>query len=152
MTIRAYTRCDRVVLKLNGRQVDSRHIATGSITAVFTLPYTPGTLTAVAYRGTRIVAEETLAGSLEDGSTASMSETTWERLRGMLTRFMKNLDDRERQIVRARYALGQYRTVQTFQSIADKLGVSKERVRQLEQRAVGKLQKMAEENAPEAVA
>ena len=97
------------------------------------------------------VAEESLEGSLEDQASASMSEQTWERLRSLLGRFLKNLDDRERMIVRARYALGNNRKIQTFQSIADKLGVSKERVRQLEQRAVGKLQKMAEEQAVESV-
>ena len=91
------------------------------------------------------VAEETIEGSIDEGSTASMDEKTWERLRGMLAKFLGNLDKRERLIVRSRYALGQFRTVQTFQSIADKLGVSKERVRQLEQRAVGKLQAMAAE-------
>mgnify|MGYP002624536842 CR=1 FL=1 len=91
------------------------------------------------------VAEETIEGSVDEGSTASMDEKTWERLRGMLAKFLGNLDKRERLIVRSRYALGQFRTIQTFQSIADKLGVSKERVRQLEQRAVGKLQAMAAE-------
>ncbi|RMF39031.1 MAG: RNA polymerase subunit sigma-70, partial [Planctomycetota bacterium] len=34
--------------------------------------------------------------------------------------------------------------VKTFQRLADILGVSKERVRQLEQRAVKKLQRMAQ--------
>jgi RNA polymerase primary sigma factor len=35
--------------------------------------------------------------------------------------------------------------VKTFQTIADRLGVSKERVRQLEQRAMSKLRAMAAE-------
>ena len=91
------------------------------------------------------VEEQSIEGSLEETSTASMDEKTWERLRNMLARFLRNLDKREQLIVRARYALGRHRTIQTFQSIADKLGVSKERVRQLEQRAVGKLQRMAQE-------
>lgn len=92
------------------------------------------------------VPEESIEGALEDAGTASMDERTWERLRKMLTDFMGHLDQREQLIVRARYALGQHRKVQTFQSIADKLGVSKERVRQLEQRAVGKLRTMAAED------
>ncbi|HAC91139.1 MAG TPA: RNA polymerase subunit sigma-70, partial [Planctomycetaceae bacterium] len=33
--------------------------------------------------------------------------------------------------------------IKTFQVLADKLGISKERVRQLEQRAVAKLQALA---------
>lgn len=98
------------------------------------------------------VDEETIEGSIEESGTASMDEKTWDRLRKMLSKFLGNLDKRERLIVRARYALGQHRTIQTFQSIADKLGVSKERVRQLEQRAVGKLQQMASETHVDSVA
>lgn len=78
-----------------------------------------------------------------------MDDKTWERLRTMLSQFLGGLDKRERLILKARYALGNHRKVPTFQSIADKLGVSKERVRQLEQRAVGKLQKMATEAGAE---
>ncbi len=87
--------------------------------------------------------ESSLAGAAEDSGTASMDDKTWERLRAMLLTFLSGLDQRERLIVKARYALGAHRKIQTFQSIADELGVSKERARQLEQCAVGKLQKMA---------
>jgi len=93
-----------------------------------------------------MIAEGAIEGSLEDRGTASMDEKTWERLRNLLGGFLDRLDKRERMIVQARYALGKHRNVQTFQSIADKLGVSKERVRQLEQRAVGKLRNMAAES------
>ena len=55
------------------------------------------------------------------------------------------LDRRERFIIRSRYALGSHRKVRTCQFLADKLGISKERVRQLELRAVGKLRDMAAE-------
>ncbi|MEQ8786306.1 MAG: sigma-70 family RNA polymerase sigma factor [Pirellulaceae bacterium] len=89
------------------------------------------------------VPEDWIEDSLEDRGASSMNESTWETLRGMMADFLERLDEREQLIVRARYALGRQRTVQTFQSIADKLGVSKERVRQLEQRAVAKLRAMA---------
>ena len=56
---------------------------------------------------------------------------------------IKQLDRRERFIIRCRYALGSHRKVKSLQFLADKLGVSKERVRQLEIRAVRKLQSMA---------
>lgn len=91
------------------------------------------------------VPEDSIEETLDEGGAASMDERTWERLRTMLSKFLGKLDKRERLIVKARYALGKHRKIQTFQSIADKLGVSKERIRQLEQRAVGKLQKMATE-------
>ncbi len=63
-----------------------------------------------------------------------MDVNTWERLRNLLSKIMHRLDRREQLIIRCRYALGPHRKVKTFQAIAEKLGVSKERVRQLEQR------------------
>ncbi|QDV49997.1 sigma-70 family RNA polymerase sigma factor [Gimesia fumaroli] len=74
-----------------------------------------------------------------------MDEQTWLELSELLDQKIENLDQREQLIVRARYALGRSSKVQTFQKLADQLGVSKERVRQLEQRAVAKLRAMSEE-------
>jgi RNA polymerase primary sigma factor len=82
----------------------------------------------------------------DEGSTASLDEKTWHTLREMLAAMMHKLDRRERFIIRGRFALGAHRKVRTFQCLADKLGVSKERVRQLEQRAVTKLRNMAAEH------
>lgn len=79
------------------------------------------------------------------GDCSSVAEHRWSRLREAMTQMLTRLDRRERFIIRGRYALGSHRKVRTFQCLADKLGVSKERVRQLEQRAVLKLQQMAEE-------
>jgi RNA polymerase primary sigma factor len=78
-------------------------------------------------------------------SESSMDVKTWSRLRGLLTQIMGQLDRRERLIIRCRFALGGHRRVKTFQAIAEKLGVSKERVRQLEQRAMAKLRTLAAE-------
>lgn len=72
-----------------------------------------------------------------------MSETRWHALRSCLTAMLGDLDRREKLIIRARFALGSHRRVQTLQSLADRLGVSKERVRQLEKRAMEKLSAMA---------
>lgn len=80
-----------------------------------------------------------------EGSGPSLDERTWELLRGTLGSLMERLDRRERFIVRSRYALGSHRKVKTFQNLADKLGLSKERVRQLEQRAVAKLRRWSAE-------
>lgn len=81
----------------------------------------------------------------EDDRSSSNSDQVWSNLRGLTARMLDRLDRRERFIVRSRYALGSHRKVRTFQCLADKLGVSKERVRQLEQRAVSKLRAMAAE-------
>ena len=82
---------------------------------------------------------------LDERGSSSVYDAAWDRLRNLLAQFMDRLDRRERFIIRSRYALGSHRRVRTFQCLADKLGVSKERVRQLEQRAVAKLQACASE-------
>lgn len=74
---------------------------------------------------------------------SSMPENFWEGLRQLTSTMLRRLDRRERFIIRSRYALGSHRRVRSFQDLADRLGVSKERVRQIEARAVGKLQGMA---------
>jgi len=73
----------------------------------------------------------------------NMSESRWHLLRTRLASMLGDLDRREKLIIRARFALGSHRRVQTLQALADRLGVSKERVRQLEKRALDKLTLMA---------
>jgi len=93
--------------------------------------------------------EEVIVSAPDESSSSSVYDEAWDRLRGVLAQMMDRLDRRERFIIRSRYALGGHRKVRTFQCLADKLGVSKERVRQLEQRAVAKLKAFAEEQATE---
>jgi len=56
---------------------------------------------------------------------------------GELRDLLSNLSDRERAILRARYGLDG--DPESLRAIAGRLGVSCERVRQLENRALGKL-------------
>ncbi len=52
-----YTRCDKVVLLLNGRRIGSRKVGRGTkFMASFQVPYKPGALTALAYEGGRLAA------------------------------------------------------------------------------------------------
>jgi RNA polymerase primary sigma factor len=74
-----------------------------------------------------------------------MNDQLWSGLRDFTASMLQQLDRRERFIIRSRYALGSHRRVRSFQDLANKLGVSKERVRQLEARAVGKLKAMAKD-------
>jgi RNA polymerase primary sigma factor len=76
--------------------------------------------------------------------SAGMSEARWEALRSRLSTMLDKLDRREKLIIRARFSLGGHRNVQTLQKLADRLGVSKERIRQLEKRALDKLRDMAD--------
>lgn len=87
----------------------------------------------------------------EETNDSSMSEGRWEGLRSHLRGLLDQLDKREKLIIRARFSLGGHRHVKTLQSLADRLGISKERVRQLEKRALEKLQGMALVNPPEII-
>jgi len=85
---------------------------------------------------------EAISEAIDENSSSATNEQAWDQLRHSLSTLLDRLDRRERFIIRSRYALGSHRQVRTFQCLAEKLGVSKERVRQLEQRAVAKLRTM----------
>ena len=60
-----------------------------------------------------------------------------------VNRWMRKLDARERKILQLRYGLSHHSGKVTLQSLADQLGLSRERIRQLELRAIEKLRAMA---------
>ncbi len=60
-------------------------------------------------------------------------------VRSTLDRMLATLDERERSILRQRFGLDEHREPQTLQEIGRRFGVSKERIRQLEARAMSKL-------------
>jgi RNA polymerase primary sigma factor len=68
------------------------------------------------------------------------------RLRRQMKGMLARLPLRERQVLRWRFGLGGKRN-HTLQEIGDRLGLSRERARQLESAAIGKLRKMAEDRA-----
>lgn len=75
--------------------------------------------------------------------TLAYQQQTEARAQWLETAIYK-LDHRERYIVRCRFGWGREFEPRTLQDIADELGVSRERVRQLEARAMRKLQALAE--------
>ena len=81
----------------------------------------------------------------DEERSPAISESRWHELRSRLSLMLCDLDRREKFIIRARFSLGSHRRVHTLQALADRLGVSKERVRQLERRAMDKLRAMAGE-------
>ncbi|MDX1946506.1 MAG: sigma-70 family RNA polymerase sigma factor [Pirellulaceae bacterium] len=82
-------------------------------------------------------------------NSGPFSEQQYERLHKALGRMLTRLDPRERAIIRRRFGLDDDGEVLTLQSLAAEIGVCKERVRQLEQRALAKLRTMAEALASE---
>ena len=92
---------------------------------------------------------EALFAVADDRMSGGMSEQTWSLLRNQLAAILERLDRREQLIIRARFALGAHRKVRTFQSLAERLGISKERVRQLQQLAIDKLRQLVSERGAE---
>jgi RNA polymerase primary sigma factor len=60
-------------------------------------------------------------------------------VRGTVDRMLAALDGRERMILRQRYGLDDHGVPQTLEQIGQRFGVSKERIRQLEARAIRRL-------------
>ncbi len=83
---------------------------------------------------------------VEPDRSSNVDEARWHQLRSRLATMLDKLDRREKFIVRARFSLGGHRRIQTLQRLADVLGVSKERVRQLEKRALDKLRSFSQES------
>jgi RNA polymerase primary sigma factor/RNA polymerase sigma factor len=75
---------------------------------------------------------------LEQESIQSKRETEVKRI-------LHRLDERERQIIVQRFGLGRGQEPLTLKQVGANLGVTKERIRQLEMRALAKLRQAAEE-------
>lgn len=75
-----------------------------------------------------------------------------EAARAALARSLSLLESRERRIVERRYGLGAEGSTKTLDEIGRELGISKERVRQLEHRALGKLRSSLGEGVAELLA
>ena len=87
---------------------------------------------------------ETVSGPLPEEHESDYLPT----LRSTLDRMMETLDEREQSILRQRFGIDDHRQPQTLQQVGERFGISKERIRQLEARAMDKLR----ENFAEEVA
>ncbi len=67
------------------------------------------------------------------------------RLRSSIAKILERLDERERSIIISRFGLDEGTEPQTLEEVGHELGVTKERVRQLEVRAMDKLRQFADE-------
>ncbi|MFH5806749.1 sigma-70 family RNA polymerase sigma factor [Alienimonas sp. DA493] len=88
--------------------------------------------------------EEVFQFSQEERANPYMDELTNTRQRKVIGDILMELDDRERDILRYRYGLEQGSEPQTLEQVGNRFGVTKERIRQLEGRALKKLKKHAE--------
>lgn len=78
-------------------------------------------------------------------------ETSMREIKNLLYEILDKLDEREQHVIIARFGLGQEGSPRTLEQVGRELGVTKERVRQLESRALKKLQAFAAEHGLELV-
>ena len=87
--------------------------------------------------------ENSLGDMVEDRSEPTPEEAMNVLVqREEVKELLEKLTDRERQVIRMRYGLDDERT-HTLEEIGEQLGVTRERVRQIEARAMEKLRKSA---------
>jgi RNA polymerase primary sigma factor len=88
---------------------------------------------------------EMFTGREDDGSDLYEQETAQKLRQQQIDRILSRLDDREQKIIISRFGLDYSQEPQTLKEVGEDLGVTKERVRQLEARALEKLRLAARE-------
>jgi RNA polymerase nonessential primary-like sigma factor len=84
--------------------------------------------------------ESVLDGVADDGSTDPMNLTLSNEVDVLLQHGLDELSDREREVVAGRYGLGD-REPETLEVLAERLGLTRERIRQIQQEALLKLRR-----------
>jgi len=89
--------------------------------------------------------DELFSSTEDDGSDPFDQESTQRRREAIVKEMFGRLDERERKILAHRFGLQTEAQPLTLKEIGAKMGVTKERIRQLEMRALGKLRQVAAE-------
>jgi RNA polymerase nonessential primary-like sigma factor len=85
-------------------------------------------------------AESILDGVADDGSSDPMSLTLTNEVERLLEHGLDELNQREREVVEGRYGLRD-REPETLETLASRLGLTRERIRQIQQEALLKLKR-----------
>ena len=89
--------------------------------------------------------EELFEATIDNRSNLMLEEQFQAEREVQVGRLLHELDEREQRIIISRFGIGQTDDPLTLNEVGDEIGVTKERVRQIEVRALAKLRKVAEE-------
>ncbi|MEX0717886.1 MAG: sigma-70 family RNA polymerase sigma factor [Planctomycetaceae bacterium] len=89
--------------------------------------------------------DEMFSRSFDDRGNQFREEMENRAQREAIMDILDRLDDREKDIIRYRYGLEHGTEPLTLEQVGSRFGVTKERIRQLESRALRKLRKIAQE-------
>lgn len=90
--------------------------------------------------------------AVADPQPAEASESDRQHVRAAIDAGLRELDDREREIVTSHFGLGGRSGPLTLEQLGRRFGVTKERVRQIERRALGRLREVLKPSLLEALA
>jgi len=88
---------------------------------------------------------ETFTATEDSRSSQYDQETAQTRREAQVEKILGELNTREKEIVIRRFGLDRQQSPLTLKEVGDELGVTKERIRQLESRALKKLRRAAEQ-------
>ncbi len=93
----------------------------------------------------RTTTEELFLATQDERMDPYAEETVQRSRQRELSKILDRLDEREQKIITARFGLGRGSEPLTLKEVGDEMGVTKERIRQLEVRALMKLREAAQE-------
>ncbi len=89
--------------------------------------------------------EEALEASPQEHFDPQQAERAQRERSERVARILERLDGRDRQIIEGRFGLSGNLEAKTLKEVGEQMGVSKERVRQLEARAMSRLRELAQD-------
>ncbi|MDG1875063.1 MAG: sigma-70 family RNA polymerase sigma factor [Mariniblastus sp.] len=94
----------------------------------------------------RPTSEEVFLAKADQRTDRVMLESEQQRREKQVSHILESLDDREQRIIISRFGLDYSQEPQTLKEVGKQLGVTKERIRQIEARALKKLRLAAKED------
>jgi RNA polymerase primary sigma factor len=89
--------------------------------------------------------EDAFQATPDERLNEQAEEAAQTRRQAQIARILAHLDDREQQVIRYRFGLGNSCEPMTLREVGNAIGVTKERIRQLQTRALAKLRQAAVE-------